>query len=185
MNDLTDAELVQRFRRGDKGAFSPLARRWEGKAYSLAYRLTLDAAESDDIKQTALMRAFKGLAEFNGKASFSTWFHRIVVNLCRDRMRSRRVRDRVLGEQTGDIRGEGRFAQSACRAGERAETSSRVAQAVASLPTAVREVVVMRHYQDLPFARIAEILDAPVSTVKSRMAQGLRLLQEQLKDVAE
>ena len=182
--DATDADLIGRFRSGDQDAFARLVARWQDKAYALAYRLTLDADESEDIRQTAFLRAYRALDTFKDRAAFSTWLYRVVLNLCRDRQRLRLIRERALSRSRAPDNGETRLPPSPGRAIERAETSRRVAGAVASLPRPMREVVIMRHYESLPFTRIAEIVEAPVSTVKSRMAQGLRLLREQLEDVA-
>ena len=179
----TDSELVDRSRRGDVGSFARLAARWDGKAYALAYRLTQDATSAEDIKQTALLRAYERLGEFNGRAAFSTWLFRIVVNLCRDRHRSTAVRQKALGRSPGAGRRDQSFAPRADAASQKRETAGRVAEAVRSLPAGIREVVVMRHYMELKFAEIAEVLDAPVSTVKTRMARGLTLLRESLEDV--
>lgn len=180
--EASDAELIGRFRRGDKGAFARLAHRWDRKAYALAYRLTLNEAESADIKQAALLRAYEGLGSFNGRAAFSTWFYRVVVNLVHDRRRERAAREGATERaMLANDRG-GRTAGPSAE-GERSETRRRVAESVAALPQAIREVVIMRHYQELPFAEIAEVVDAPVSTVKSRMARGLQLLQDALEDL--
>ena len=181
--DPDDAELISRFQRGDARAFATLARRWSRRAYALAYRLTQDANESEDIRQTALLRAHQRLCDFNGRASFSTWLYRVVLNLCHDRLRSRRAADEAL-RRAKDIRpGVRRVQPSPLADSEISETARRVADAVKALPSPLREVVVMRHYQDLRFAEIAEIVEAPVTTVKSRMNQGLRLLRKSLKDV--
>lgn len=180
--EASDAELIGRFRRGDKKAFARLAHRWDRRAYALAYRLTLNDAESADIKQAALLRAYQGLGEFNGRATFSTWLYRVVVNLCRDRRRARVARDGAT-QRAVLVNGPQDRTQIPGAAGERTETRRRVAEAVTALPLAIREVVIMRHYQDLPFAEIAEVVDAPVSTVKSRMARGLQLLHDALEDL--
>lgn len=180
----TDAELVDRFRGGDRDAFARLAVRWDSKAYALAYRLTLDAAESEDIRQTAFLRAYQRLGTFAGQSAFSTWLYRIVVNLCRDRQRSLAAGERAV-RTTAEIRRVREPGQpSPAARTEQSETARRVADAVSGLPASIREVVIMRHYQELTFAEIAEIAGAPASTVKSRMAQGLRLLRDSLEDAS-
>ncbi len=180
--EATDAELIGRFRGGDKDAFARLASRWDEKAYALAYRLTLNDAESADIKQAAMLRAYQGLGDFNGRATFSTWLYRVVVNLCRDSRRSRAAHEGATRRAVFDLDRRVRE-PSPGAARERSETSRRVAEAVEALPLAIREVVIMRHYQNLAFSEVAEIVNAPVSTVKSRMARGLRLLQDELEDL--
>jgi len=181
--EATDSELADCSRRGDVGSFARLAARWDGKAYALAYRLTQDTTSAEDIKQTALLRAYERLGEFNGRAAFSTWLFRIVVNLCRDSHRSTAVREKALGGFPEVGRRGQSVAPRADAAWQRRETAGRVAEAVRSLPAGIREVVVMRHCLALKFAEIAEILDAPVSTVKTRMARGLTLLRDSLEDV--
>ena len=181
--DARDAELISRFQRGDARAFATLARRWSRPAYALAYRLTQDADESEDIRQTALLRAQQRLCDFNGRAGFSTWLYRVVLNLCHDQLRTRRAADEAL-RRAKDVRPVVRRVQPSPLAdSEMSETARRVADAVKALPSPLREVVVLRHYQDLRFAEIAEIMEAPVTPVKSRMSQGLRLLRKSLKDV--
>jgi RNA polymerase sigma-70 factor (ECF subfamily) len=146
----------------------------------LAYRLTRDAHAADDIRQSAFLRAYERLGDFNGRAAFSTWLYRIAVNLCRDWQRSSQAQERVLQV----ARRAPRESRAAARPpAEESEAARCVAQAVQALPAAFREVVVMRHYLELSFAEIAEIVEAPVSTVKSRMTRGLRLLRESLEDV--
>lgn len=179
---MPDVELIRRFRGGDAAAFGRLAARWDEKAYALAYRLTHDRDASHDIKQAAFIRAHQGLARFSGQAAFSTWLYRVVVNLCRDRQRSERVRDAATRRSVAS--GQQRPVPSLPAAAlERSETGRRVAAAVDSLPASIREVVVMRHYQELRFAEIAEIVGSPASTVKSRMARGLRMLRDQLQEM--
>ncbi len=180
--DVTDAELVGRFQRGDREAFARLTARWQGRAYALAYRLTVDADEADDITQSAMLRAYKGLAGFNGQASFSTWLHRVVVNLCRDRQRALSRRENTIRVVSESRRAGPRSAPPPQDAGERDDMGRTVALAVAALPEDMREVVILKYYQGLKFVEVAEIVEAPISTVKSRLARGLVLLRETLEN---
>ena len=181
--DVTDAELVGRSQRGDREAFARLTARWQGRAYALAYRLTVDADEADDITQSAMLRAYKGLAGFNGRSSFSTWFHRVVVNLCRDRQRALRRREKTIHVLSESRRSAPRSVPPPDEAGERDDMGRTVALAVAALPEDMREVVILKYYQGLKLVEVAEIVDAPLSTVKSRLARGLVLLRETLENL--
>jgi RNA polymerase sigma-70 factor (ECF subfamily) len=181
--DLTDRELIERTRHGDVGSFARLTARWQRKAYALAYRLTQDEEAAADIRQTAFLRAYERLDGLNRRAAFSAWLFRIVVNLCRDRHRSSSVWERVSGRLRDMRRSSGTAGPKVSVVCEQSETAQRVREAVGSLPAAVREVVVMRHYMSFRFTEIAEILGTPVSTVKTRMASGLRLLRESLENV--
>lgn len=181
--DPSDDDLIARFRGGDVRAFEQLVRRWDRRVYGLAYRVVGDVEEAGDVRQTAFLRAYGALESFNGQAAFSTWLYRVVLNLCRDRLRSRRVRARhaeVMSAHRGEACHEAGPSDGAC---EQRELSREVAKAVAALPQTEREVVVLRHYQGLTFGRIAEVLGTPVSTVKSRMSRALGSLRSRLKDV--
>ncbi len=181
--ELSDNEFVARYRGGDSAAFAELARRWDRRVYALAYRVTGDAADAGDVRQQAFLRAQGALSTFNGQSTFATWMYRVVVNLCRDRLRSKEARNRHLGAMRARAEEADYGSPPSGREHERREVAAQVAEAVGSLPEAEREVVVLRHYQGLTFAQIAEVLGGPVSTVKSRMAKALALLRTRLKDV--
>jgi len=147
----------------------------------LAFRLTGDAEDARDIRQTAFLRLLGSLDSLNGTCSFSTWFYRVVLNLCLDHRRSRKASDK---------RGAGRGADRAESSGpsppqctEQEEAARLVAGAVAALAPPERTVVVLKHYQNLTFEETATILGLPASTVKSRMQKALLSLREKLKNV--
>jgi RNA polymerase sigma-70 factor (ECF subfamily) len=184
VDDTTDAELIARHKRGDQAAFEQLVLRWDTRVLNLAYRLACDREEAREIRQIAFMRAYRGLAGFNGDARFSTWLNRVVVNIWRDRVRQqiKRRRDPESGEPVPD-RPETGALPCPSAVSEQREAGRIVAEAVAALPDAEREVVALRHYQGLTFAEIAEVVDAPVSTVKTRMSRALVRLRGWLKGV--
>ncbi len=94
--EFSDADLIGQFRTGNQQAFNQLVTRWQGKAYALAYRLTLDAADSEDIRQQAFLKVQGALHRFaEDQAKFSTWLYRIILNLCRDRHRAQQSRSRA------------------------------------------------------------------------------------------
>jgi RNA polymerase sigma-70 factor (ECF subfamily) len=175
----SDEDLVLRFQGGDESAFEAMVTRWNGPILELATRLTGDLEEAKDVRQMALIKTYQGLRFFEGRARFSTWIYRVVLNLCRDKKRSTAVRERVLGavrENENDYVLE----ETGFHLARDKELSRIVAQAVLALPPAEREVVVLRHYHDLAFPAIAEVLGSPVTTVKSRMTRGLTLLRTRL-----
>jgi RNA polymerase sigma-70 factor (ECF subfamily) len=181
--DASDQTLIDRFLDGDREAFGTIVARWERPVLNLAHRLTGDLEEALDIRQAAFVKAFRGLPAFNGSARFSTWLHRIVVNLSRDRMRARRSREAALRRLTD--REPAGAAPSAGSASERREAARIVAGAVAALPEREREVVILRHYHGLSFPEIALIVGAPASTVKSWMSRGLQNLRARLKSLED
>ncbi len=176
---LSDEHLVRRFQSGDEKAFEELVVRWNPSVLGLAFRMVGDLDGARDVRQLAWIQTYRGLERFEGRARFSTWIYRIVLNLCHDRRRNQARRGKA--EELFRSRRD-RAVSPPTPAEENAERelARRVARAVVSLPPREREVVVLRQYHDLPFPAIAEILDAPVTTVKSRMARGLELLRTRL-----
>jgi RNA polymerase sigma-70 factor (ECF subfamily) len=177
--DLSDDDLIARFARGQADAFDRLVRRWERRVFELAYRFMGNAEEAEDVGQQVFLKLYRRLTAFDGRSGFATWLYRVVVNQCRDRQRAAKVR-RPPGS---------RVETAAMAAGpqvpgwERSELSQTVERAVASLPAAEREVVILRHYHDLTFAEIAEILEVPATTLKSRLAVALKRLRTELDKV--
>jgi len=175
-----DEELVARFQRGDESAFGAMVARWNEPILQLAIRMTGDLEEARDVRQMALIKAYQGLEKFEGRSRFSTWIYRVVLNLCRDRARGAAARARVFEESVRRKDGDYILNETGFHVARDREVAEIVAQAVLALPAQEREVVVLRHYHDLAFPAIAEILGSPVTTVKSRMTRGLELLRTRL-----
>jgi len=175
-----DEDLVLRFQSGDASAFEAMVARWNEPILQLATRLTGDLEEAKDVRQMALIKTYQGLDRFEGRARFSTWIYRVVLNLCRDRKRNAAVRSRALEDSVREKDGDYVLEETGFHVARDREVAEIVAQAVLALPAAEREVVVLRHYHELGFPAIAEILGSPVTTVKSRMTRGLTLLRTRL-----
>lgn len=174
--------LAERFLAGDQAAFAPLAERWLPELVSLAWRLTGDRAEAEDVAQIVLVAAAGARGRFAGRSRFSTWLYRVAVNQSLDRRRAAERRRRALAEL--GARADGAAPPSPESASLARETAREVAAAVLALPARERAVVVLRHYHDLPLTRVAEVLDAPVTTVKSRLQRGLERLRTRLQEHA-
>jgi RNA polymerase sigma-70 factor, ECF subfamily len=177
----SDEELVERFQRGDASAFDVLVRRWERKVQGAIYRLVGPGEDVRDLSQETLLKAYRGLRTFKKEARFSSWLYQIALNVCRDRMRRGRGKTYVSFDElveTGETGGE--LGPSALDLIEARDLSRQVAAAVAALPEEQREVVVLKEYQGLTFLEIAEALDVPLSTVKTRLYRGLGQLRQQL-----
>ena len=176
----SDEDLVLRFQSGDGTAFEAMVERWNEPILQLATRLTGDLEEAKDVRQMALLKTYQGLDRFEGRARFSTWIYRVVLNLCRDRKRGAAVRERTLAASVREREGDYVLEETGFHVARDREVAHIVARAVLELPASEREVVVLRHYHDLGFPAIAEILGSPVTTVKSRMTRGLELLRARL-----
>jgi RNA polymerase sigma-70 factor (ECF subfamily) len=175
-----DEELVAAFQGGDVAAFDTLVHRWERKIQGAIYRLLRSDDEARDVCQEAFLKAFRGLGGFRGEARFSSWLYQIALNLCRDRMRRRKTRAWVsldeLGENAPTDHGAGMLELVETR-----DLSRRVAVAIGALPEEQREVIIFKEYEGRTFPEIAEILDVPVSTVKTRLYRGLDQLRRRLE----
>jgi RNA polymerase sigma-70 factor (ECF subfamily) len=181
----TDEELVARATAGDLDSFNQLVARWERPIYALAYRTLGREEDARDVVQEAFLRAYRGLHGFKGQAKFSSWLYRITVNLCRDWIRRERRTPVVqVPEGTDPVDLADQRASPAESVEElvaRREMTSAVARAMAELPEEQRLAIVLKEYHGLTFQEIADQLDCPLSTVKTRLYQGLSVLRRRLE----
>jgi RNA polymerase sigma-70 factor (ECF subfamily) len=176
----TDEQLVEAFQNGDASAFDALLSRWDPKIRGAIYRLVGPHEDVRDLCQETFLKAYRGLGGFKKEARFSSWLYQIAVNVCRDRQRRRRGRTLVsLDELDGSELGLP--AASALDVVEGRDLSRLVAAAVEALPAEQREVIVLKEYQGLTFLEIADALDLPISTVKTRLYRGLGQLRQRLE----
>jgi len=178
----SDEDLVAAFQGGDWSAFDVLVARWERKIRGAIFRIMGSEEESRDLCQEAFLKAFRSLHGFKGEARFSSWLYQIALNLCRDRLRRKRGKAFVsldgLEEDGGLPQGGG---LSPYELAERGALFSLVREALGTLPDEQREVIVLKEYEELTFLEIAEILDVPLSTVKTRLYRGLVNLRGRLE----
>ena len=181
----TDEELVARSARGDAESFNQLIMRWERPIYALAYRVIGHEEDARDVCQETFLRAFRGIAAFKGQAKFSSWLYRIALNLCRDWIRRERRTPVVQAPEGVDLTelvSERGPAESIEELVSRQDMNQLVARAMRSLSDEQRTAVVLKEYQGLTFQEIADLLGCPLSTVKTRLYQGLTLLRRQLQE---
>ena len=172
----TDEALVEAFQAGDLAAFDLLVVRWQRKIQGTIYRILGTEEDARDLCQEAFLKALRALKGFKGEARFSSWLYQIAVNLCRDRMRRRRGRTFLSLEALGDESGPSRAASpdpGPMELLQRGALRSLVQDAIAMLPEDQREVLVLKEYEELTFLEIAQVLDVPLSTVKTRLYRGL------------
>ncbi len=179
----TDEELVESVQNGDVAAFDELVARWQRRIRGVIYRIIGREEDARDICQETFLKAFRGIGSFKREARFSSWLYQIAINLCRDRLRRRKGR-MVVGleeiDELEDLPRVGR-APTALDMVEAHDLSRKVAAAVACLPDEQREVIVLKEYQGLTFPEIAETLQIPTSTVKTRLYRGLGQLRVHLE----
>lgn len=179
----TDEELVARSVRGDAESFNQLVVRWERPIYALAYRVIGREEDARDVCQEAFLRAFRALGGFKGQAKFSSWLYRITLNLCRDWMRRERrapLVDTPEGIDLIELAGEDEEAEPIEDMVARHDLSRVVAKAMARLPEEQRTAIILKEYHGLTFQEIADMQGCPLSTVKTRVYQGLTVLRRLL-----
>jgi RNA polymerase sigma-70 factor (ECF subfamily) len=179
----TDDELVARSVGGDAESFNQLILRWERPIYALAYRVIGREEDARDVCQETFLRAFRALPGFRGQAKFSSWLYRIALNLCRYWIRRERRAQVVQAPENVDL-------QDLAAAIEPSETvedlvtrkdlARAVERAMASLPEEQRTAIVLKEYHGLTFQEIADLVGCPLSTVKTRLYQGLTVLRREL-----
>jgi RNA polymerase sigma-70 factor (ECF subfamily) len=179
----TDEELVARSIGGDSESFNLLVLRWERPIYALAYRTIGREEDARDVCQETFLRAFRALPGFRGQAKFSSWLYRIALNLCRDWIRRERRAPIVQPPEDVDVM-ELAAASEPSESIEdlvaRKDLSRAVERAMALLPDEQRTAIVLKEYHGLTFQEIAELLGCPLSTVKTRLYQGLTVLRREL-----
>ena len=182
--EVTDEQLVALAAGGDTGAFNQLVVRWERPIFALAYRTLGREEDARDVCQEAFLRAFRAIGGFKGQARFSSWLYRIALNLCRDWIRKER-RVRVV-PASDDLQAEqARALEPAEESVEelivRRDLGRAVERVMATLPEPQRTAILLKEYHGLTFQEIADLQGCPLSTVKTRLYQGLSALRRQLE----
>lgn len=181
---VTDEELVTRSMGGDQDSFNQLVLRWERPIYALAYRVIGREEEARDVCQDTFLRAWRALPGFKGQAKFSSWLYRIALNLCRDWIRRQRrapVMQMPEGVDPLEMAAEHEPAESIETLVARRELSAVVEEAMTRLPDEQRTAIILKEYHGMTFQEIADLQGCPLSTVKTRLYQGLSVLRKHLE----
>jgi RNA polymerase sigma-70 factor (ECF subfamily) len=179
----TDEELVARSIGGDANSFNELIKRWERPIYALAYRQIGREEDARDVCQETFLRAYRALNGFRGQAKFSSWLYRIALNLCRDWLRRERRTPVVTVSEDVDLielASKLEPSESIEDRVARHDLSRAVERAMAVLPEEQRTAILLKEYHGLTFQEIADLVGCPLSTVKTRLYQGLAVLRREL-----
>jgi len=183
--------LIERCKRGDIGAFNDLVRKYEKQVYNFAYRLTGNYDDANDVAQDAFLRVFNAIGTFRGDSSFSTWLFRITTNVFLDERKKAKAHPQTsldeyleLGESSvaRQIEDPSPTPEAVLEESERALILSK---AVGDLPEYQRAMVTLYHTQQKSYEEIAEIMDLPIGTVKSRLNRARLALKEKLSGIRE
>jgi len=182
--DLTDEQIVAHAVSADPDAFGEIVRRWDRKIFALCFGMLGREDEARDAAQEAFIAAYRNLKNFRGEAKVSSWLHRIAVNQCLTTKRRHKTRsEEYIDDSDGS---EERIFVAAARyspasEAEQTERTRVVRQAVTALPSDLRQVIVMKEFEEMTFQEISETLDIPLSTVKSRLYTALKQLRMRLE----
>ena len=181
---LSDEQLIELAASNEPEAFGEIVKRWERKIFALCFGMLGREDEARDAAQEAFIAAYRNVANFRGEARVSSWLHRIAVNQCLTIKRRTKTRsEEFFDEESGDE--EQIFVApinlSPARTTEQKERFDIVRQAVNSLPIDLRQVIVMKEFEDMTFQEISDTLELPLSTVKSRVYTALRQLRMKLE----
>lgn len=168
---MTDADLVKRFRRGDRDAFDELVRRHARPLTIALLGILRDEEDAKDISQTALLKAYNGLPRFMAASSFKTWLYRIAFNAARDHLRRRRRHD---SEEIETIPAGNPSAGESIDADRR---RARLREAIERLPEKQRLTLQLRVYEEMDYQEIERILGGTPGTGRANFFQAVRTLR--------
>jgi len=180
---LSDTSLIERCQRNDVAAFNEIVGRYKNKIYNYVYRMVGNSEDADDLTQEVFVKMYLALDSFRNQSSLSTWLYRIAGNLCIDSHRKRSRRDTGFGGSISsldepisvDINGDGAAREVADNTFEpmrmlaQKEMDSQIQYALSKLPEKMRTVVILHDIEGLQYEEIAEVVNCPLGTVKSRL----------------
>ncbi|MEP0765028.1 MAG: sigma-70 family RNA polymerase sigma factor [Fimbriimonadia bacterium] len=182
-----DAELVRRCQANDLAAFDLIVARYKDRIYSYVRRMVPEDGEAEDVAQEVFVRAFQGIRRYDGRAGFTTWLFRIATNLCVDRSRYRRRRPQSLS--LSHPHGDGRLPLDPPdhrydpeRIVLQDEMNAVVERAIGKLSDKLKTVLLLHDTQNLSYEEIAQAVNAPLGTVKSRLFLAREQLREALRE---
>jgi RNA polymerase sigma-70 factor (ECF subfamily) len=176
-----DAECVKRVQQGDADSFEVLVRRHQKATFNLVYRLLGDYEEAAEVAQEVFLSAFKSIHQFRGDANFSTWLYRIAFNQASTRRKSLQLaQQRHVPLDGTELIGDGDAFADPEKTAQKREAQQRVQSALNSLHKDDAAIIILRDLQDAPYEEVAQMLEIPVGTVKSRLHRARRALKKLL-----
>jgi RNA polymerase sigma-70 factor (ECF subfamily) len=187
----SDRNLIARCQRGDNEAFNLLVQRYERVVFNFAYRLAGNYDDANDVAQEAFVRAYSAMCTFRYDAAFSTWIFRITTNIFLDERKRRKIRNFTSLDEVVELdeSSVGRQIEDPSPTPEETVTSNEraglITKAIQSLPEFQRTMIVLYHVERKSYEEIAEVMELPIGTVKSRMNRARLALKETLSEFKE
>jgi len=188
--EVTDQQLVERVQAGDRSAFDLLVQKYQHRVLKLVGRFVNDAAEAEDVAQEAFLKAYRALASFRGDSAFYTWLYRIAINTAKNALVASRRRpvDFDLDLQDPDqFERQAKLKDSDTPEGVllTEEIRTVVERAMEQLPEDLRTAIVLRELEGLSYEEIAEAMDCPVGTVRSRIFRAREAIDKKLRPLLD
>ena len=181
-----DMALVQRVKQGDRSAFDLLVVKYQHKILNLIMRYVKDPSEAMDVAQEAFIKAYRAVPAFRGDSAFYTWLYRIAINTAKNHLVAARRRPKSLDFELLDSEGFEPFA--ALRDGDSPEhlaltdeIGETINKAIEGLPDELRTAILLREIEGMSYEEIAQAMDCPVGTVRSRIFRAREAIDKKLK----
>jgi len=183
----TDKQLVAKVQKGDRRAFDMLVLKYQHKIFGLISRYIRDPDEVQDVAQEAFIKAYRALPRFRGESAFYTWLYRIAINTAKNHLVSRSRRppgtdvehDEAEYYEGGEALHEIETPENALFG---AELKAVVERAIGDLPDDLRTAVTLREFDGLSYEDIADVMDCPVGTVRSRIFRAREAIDRQVRE---
>jgi RNA polymerase sigma-70 factor (ECF subfamily) len=184
-----DQQLVERVQRGDKAAFDLLVTKYQRKIFRLLSRMVRDPAEVEDVAQEAFIKAYRALPNFRGDSAFYTWLYRIAINTAKNWLVSQGRRaptsteSEIEDAETFDDGERLRDLNTPDAMLLTRQVADAVNRAIEELPEDLRTAIVLRELEGLSYEEIAETMNCPIGTVRSRIFRAREAIAEELRPV--
>jgi RNA polymerase sigma-70 factor (ECF subfamily) len=187
-NKTDDQRLVERVQRGDKQAFDVLVTKYQHKIVKLVMRYVRDPSEAMDVSQEAFIKAYRALPKFRGDSAFYTWLYRIAINTAKNHIVSmnRKPIEYDLDSQNADgfdVHPRLRNEDSPEKIAQRDELRDILSKAIAELPEELRVAIILREIDGLSYEEIAQAMDCPVGTVRSRIFRARDAIDKSIRQL--
>jgi RNA polymerase sigma-70 factor (ECF subfamily) len=182
-----DQQLVERAQKGDKRAFELLVMKYERKLGRLLSRMVRDTAEIDDITQEAFIKAYRALPQFRGDSAFYTWLYRIAVNTAKNYLMAkgkREISKSDLIDEDGEVMEDLLMPHDIATPDAELQTkqiAKAVNETVEELPEELRTAITLREIEGLSYEEIAQMMDCPIGTVRSRIFRAREAIAEKIR----
>ena len=192
--DTSDLSLVRRVQNGDKGAFDLLVRKYQHKVVKLVMRYMRDPADAEDVAQEAFIKAYRALPQFRGDSAFYTWLYRIAVNTAKkalvDLKRDPLVTEAAMASTDDDDETSRRGLEPSDMATPEAllaskEIAATVNAAIEALSEDLRQAITLREIEGLSYEEIADVMNCPIGTVRSRIFRAREAIAQRLRPLLD